>query len=52
MALLQALQRIFMLLDGGFELLDVFGPPLTESSLGLAVALLPLLGRCVYLRWG
>lgn len=49
MALLQALQRVFMLLDGGFQLLDVLGPPLAKSSLGLAVALLPLLGRGIYL---
>lgn len=52
MALLQALQRVFMLLDGSFQLLNVLGPPLAESSLGLAVALLPLLGRCIYLPSG
>lgn len=48
-ALLETLQRILVLLDGGLELFDVFGPPLAEGSLSLTVPLLPLLGRCVYL---
>lgn len=48
-AVLQALQGVFMLLDGSFELLDILGPPLPEGCLSLAVPLLPLLGRCIYL---
>lgn len=44
MTLLQALQRILMLLDGCFQLLDVLGPPLAKGGLGLTIPLLPLLG--------
>jgi hypothetical protein len=36
--------------DGFFQLLDVLGPPLTESGLGLAVSLLPFLRRSIDLR--
>lgn len=35
--------------DGLFELLDVLGAPLSEGSLCLPVALLPLLGRGINL---
>lgn len=38
-----------MLLDRGLELLNVLGPPLSEGCLSLAIPLLPLLGRCIYL---
>lgn len=44
MTLLQALQGILMLLDGGLQLLDVLGPPLAKGGLGLTIPLLPLLG--------
>lgn len=44
MALLQVLQGVFMVLDGGLELLDVLGASLAEGGLSLAVALLALLG--------
>jgi hypothetical protein len=47
--LLQGLQRVFMVLDGGLELLDVLGAPLSERSLSLPVSLLALLGRGIYL---
>jgi hypothetical protein len=50
--LLQRLQRLFMVLDGGLELLDVLGAPLSERSLGLPVPLLALLGRGIYLGLG
>lgn len=50
--LLQGLQRLFMVLDGGFELLDVLGAPLSERRLGLPVPLLALLGRGIYLWLG
>lgn len=42
--LLQSLQCLFMVLDGGLELLDVFGAPLSECSLSLPIPLLALLG--------
>ena len=48
-ALLQALQRVALLLDGGLELLDVLGAPLAEGGLRLPVALLALLRGSVYL---
>jgi hypothetical protein len=38
-----------MVLDGGLELLDVLGAPLSERSLSLPVPLLALLGRGIYL---
>jgi len=44
-ALLQALECLFILLNGCLQLLDVFGPPLAEGRLGLSVALLALLRR-------
>lgn len=44
MALLQALQRLLIALDGGLQLADILGATLPEGSLGLAVALLALLG--------
>ena len=50
--LLQGLQRLFMVLDGGFELLDVLGAPLSERSLSLPVPLLALLGGGIYLWLG
>ena len=50
--LLQGLQRLFMVLDGGLELLDVLGAPLSERSLGLPVPLLALLGCGIYLWLG
>lgn len=50
MGLLQGLKSVFVVFDGGLKLLDVFRAALTESCLCLAVALFPLLGRCVYLQ--
>lgn len=47
MALLEALQRVFMLLDRRLQLLDVLGPPLTEGGLGLTIPLLSLFGCSV-----
>jgi hypothetical protein len=41
---LQVLQGIFMPLDGGLELLDIFSAALAEGSLSLSVALLALFG--------
>lgn len=38
-----------MMLDGGFELLDILGTALPEGRLGLSIPLFPLLGCCVYL---
>ena len=49
MALLKVLERLFMMLNGRLQLLDVLGPPFTESRLCLTISLLPFLGRCVYL---
>ena len=43
MILLEGLQGVFIALNGGLELADVLCATLTEGSLGLAVALLPLL---------
>lgn len=48
-ALLQVLQRLLMVLDGALELLDVLCASLAEGSLGLAIALLALLGCGIYL---
>jgi hypothetical protein len=44
MALLQALQGLFIPLDGGFQLADILCPTLAEGRLGLAVTLLAFLG--------
>lgn len=44
-ALLQALQRLLIVLNGSLQLLDILGPPLTEGGLCLSVALLALLRR-------
>jgi hypothetical protein len=49
MTLLQALQRIFIALDGGLELTDILGPSLAEGSLRLSVALLTLFRGGIYL---
>ena len=49
MALLQCLQCLLMVLDGGLELLDVFGAPLTERSLRLPIPLLALFRRGINL---
>lgn len=46
-ALLETLQILLMELDRSFQLLDVFGTPLTEGSLCLTVALLALLRRSI-----
>jgi len=51
-ALLQRLQCLFMVLDGGLELLDVFGATLSERSLCLPVPLLALFGCGIYLWLG
>ena len=50
MALLQALQRLLIALDGGLQLADILGATLPEGSLGLAVALLALLGGGIDLK--
>lgn len=42
--ILQVLQRLLMMLDGALQLLDVLCAALTESGLGLAIALLALFG--------
>lgn len=47
MALLEARKRFLILLDGGFQLLDVFCSSFSESGLRLSVSLLSLLGRSV-----
>lgn len=49
MTLLKSRQGLFILLDGGLQLLDVFGASLTERCLGLTVALLTFLGGGIYL---
>jgi len=51
MALLETGKRVFVLLDGGLELLDVLCSPLSERGLCLSVALLSLLRGCVDLRY-
>lgn len=38
-----------MMLNGGFELLDILGTALPERRLGLSITLFPLLGCCIYL---
>lgn len=38
-----------MMLNGGFELLDILGTALPERGLGLSITLFPLLGCCIYL---
>lgn len=43
MALLQALQRLLIVLDGSLELADVLRATLSESSLRLSVALFTFL---------
>ena len=40
MILLQSLQTVFIALDGGLQLTDVFGATLPKSSLSLPIALL------------
>jgi hypothetical protein len=44
-ALLEVLERLLLVLNGALELFDILGPTFTEGRLGLAVALLALLGR-------
>lgn len=39
MTLLQVLQRLFMVLDGLLQLLNVFGPPFSEGGLCLSISL-------------
>ena len=51
-ALLESLERILMMLDGRFELLDVFCSSLTECCLRLAISLLALLRSGIYLDCG
>ena len=51
-ALLQILQRIFMMLDGLLQLLDILRPPLSEGRLGLSVALFSLFRGGIYLATG
>ena len=46
---LEAVEVLLVHADRLLELLDVLGAAFAESSLGLAVPLLPLLRRCVYL---
>jgi hypothetical protein len=43
MTLLQSLQIILMVLDGGFQLLDIFCPSLTKGGLRLTIPLFPFL---------
>ena len=50
MALLQALQLLFMMFDGCLQLFYIFRSPLTERRLGLPVPLLSLFGCRVYLQ--
>ena len=45
MVLLQAGEGVLILLDGRFELFDIFGASLSEGGLSLSIALLALLGR-------
>lgn len=52
MILLKGLQGVFIALNGGLELADVLCATLTEGSLGLAVALLPLLRGSIDLTAG
>ena len=51
MVLLETLKSFFMLLDSGFQLLDVFCSPFPESCLSLAIALLTFFRCRVNLRW-
>lgn len=50
MAVLQILQRLFMVLDGALQLLNVLCASLAEGCLCLPVALLALFRRGVYLE--
>ena len=50
MTLLQTLQGILVMFDGGFQLLDIFRTTFAEGRLSLPVTLLPLLRGCIYLR--
>lgn len=52
MILLKGLQGVFIALNGGLELADVLCATFTEGSLGLAVALLPLLRGSIDLTAG
>jgi hypothetical protein len=47
---LQVVKVRFMNPDGLLQLLDILRPALSESRLGLAVPLLPLLGSGIYLN--
>ncbi len=49
MALLQTLQGFFVLFDCSFQLLDIFGPALSERGLCLTIALFALFRGCIYL---
>jgi hypothetical protein len=49
-AILQVLQRLFMVFYRGLKLLDVLGAPFAKGSLSLTVALFALLRGCVYLE--
>jgi hypothetical protein len=49
-AVLQVLQRVFMVLNGALQLLDVLCATLTEGGLRLSVALFALFGRGIDLR--
>lgn len=49
MALLEVLQRIFMMLDGGLELFNILGATLSKGCLRLAIPLLPFFGCCINL---
>ena len=50
MALLQALQGLFIALDGRLQLTDVLCTTLSEGSLRLSIALFSLLRGSVYLE--
>ena len=47
MTLLEVREGFLILLDGCFELLDIFGPAFTERSLGLPVPLFSLFGSSI-----
>lgn len=49
MALLEILEILLMMLDGGLELLDVLGATLTEGRLCLTVTLFAFFRRGIYL---
>lgn len=49
-ALLQARQGVFVLLDSGFKLLDILSATLAKGSLRLPVALLALFGSRIDLE--